>query len=146
MTKKTKKSNVEDRTKTFQGDLLHNDNKEFVKKRNMIEKLTKRRARYWCFRLRKEEAEGVSADDAPKGFKELVESLPGFSTWSKFANSWDIIQVEENTFMIVYRILSVWQEWDHVMDRVAVPFDATPDEVKARVTSLTSDFAKKYGN
>ena len=137
---------TKNKSKLFKGDLLHNDDKEFVKRRKMTDKLTKRRARYWCFRFRKEFVDGVSADDAPKGFKKFIESLPGFSSWDKFAGSWDIVQTEENTFMIIYRILSVWQEWDHVMDRVAVPFDATPAEVASRVASLTKDFARKYGN
>lgn len=137
---------MKNKTKTFKGDLLHKDDRDYVEKRNLTVNLTKRRARYWCFRFRKELLDGVSAKDAPKGFKKFIESLPGFSSWNRFADSWDIIQTEENTFMIIYRILSVWQEWDHVMDRVAVPFNATPAEVSARVASLTKDFARKYGN
>lgn len=130
----------------FDGDLLHKDNKEFVEKIKKTASLTKRRARYWCFRFQSEVDRGVDSSDAPKGFKKFVESLKGFTEWSKFAITWDLHQSEDESFMIVHRVLSVWQEWDHVMDRVAIPVDATPSEVEARVATLTKEFARKYGN
>lgn len=130
--------------KKFKGDVMSkNDDKAHIARRKLTGKTTRRRARYWCFRFQTEALDGANADDAPEGFREFIESLPGFSDWKTFAIKWDIIG--ENPFMIVYRILSVWQEWEHVMDRVAIPVDATEEEVYRRTKVLAKEYAKKYG-
>lgn len=125
--------------KKFAGDLLKKEEKK-------TEKLTKSKARYWCFRFQTEATGGNKATEAPKGFKEFVEDLHGFTEWEKFAISWDLRHLGDNSFMIVNRVLSVWQEWDHIMDRVAIPVDSTPAEVEARVEALTKEYARKYGS
>ncbi len=145
MTKSKKVKKSKNTPEKFSGDLLHRDNKENAKKKNLIPALTKRRARYWCYRFREFTISGVPIEDAPTGFKDFVENLPGFTEWEKFATTWDLVMLEDNNFMIVHRILSVWQEWDHVMDRVAIPVNATREEVEARVEALTRDFARQYG-
>ena len=144
MAKKVSKENKESKEKTFKGDVLHsNDDKAVIQRKGLEGKTTLRRARYWCYRFRNEAHGGADANDAPDGFKEFIESLPGFTDWKFFAERWDLIG--ENPFMIVHRILSVWQEWEHVMDRVAVPIDATKEEIEARVQSLTKDYARRFG-
>jgi hypothetical protein len=87
---------------------------------------------------RNEETGGATADDAPAGFKKAVESMPGFMGWDLFADKWDI--VGDNPFMIVYRLMSVWQEWDQVMERVAIPIDSSPAEVAARMRILEHQY------
>jgi hypothetical protein len=145
-TSKNLRSSEDDKFKEFKGNVLRQGHDvEFLKRRKLIETTTLRRARYWCYRIRTHVLKGVAIDDAPKKFKEFIESLPGFSSWEKFASTWDIVSPETNYFMIVHRVLSVWQEWEHVMDRVAVPIDAPPEEIQARVAALTKDFARKYG-
>lgn len=133
-----------EKMKSYKGDVMHkSDDKANIAARKLTGKTTRRRARYWCFRIQTEVNGGAKATDAPKGFRKFIESLPGFSSWEMFAIKWDIIG--ENPFMIVHRILSVWQEWDHVMDRVAIPVDATKEEVEIRTKILANDYAKKYG-
>jgi hypothetical protein len=123
----------------FEGELLTvSQDRKMLERRNLLGKTILRRARYWCFRFRNEATGGAAAEDAPAGFKEFVESLGGFAGWDKFAETWDI--VGHNPFMVVFRLMSVWQEWDHVMERVAIPIDATPLEAKRRQNLL----AKQY--
>ena len=49
----------------------------------------------------------------------------------------------ENPFMVVLRLQSVWEEWDQVMNRVAIPVDAPPEQISARIEALTEEYARK---
>lgn len=124
----------------FDGDLLRaSDDRDALKRRKLLGPTLKRRARYWCYRFRTEAVEGgAQATGAPEGFKEFVESLGGFGGWDTFADKWDIIG--ENPFIVVYRIMSVWQEWEQVMERVAMPIDSTPAEIAMRQKMLEKQY------
>jgi hypothetical protein len=123
----------------FDGNLLRStDDPKMLERKKLLGRTTLRRARYWCYRFRNEETGGATADDAPAGFKKAVESMPGFMGWDLFADKWDI--VGDNPFMIVYRLMSVWQEWDQVMERVAIPIDSSPAEVAARMRILEHQY------
>ena len=39
--------------------------------------------------------------------------------------------------------MSVWEEWDHTLNRIAVPLDASPAERDAKMHALTRDYARK---
>ena len=131
----------------FDGDLLFRDNKELLAKdSDLLAQTMERRARYWCFRYQKEVTHGVTSDDGPAGFKEFVESLPGFTKWEAFADTWDLWLNPKNlSFAIARRVLSVWKEWDHIMDRVAIPIDASPEERALIEESLEKDYARRNG-
>ena len=133
---------MEDKQKyvLFDGDLLHaSDDRDALQRKKILGQTVKRRARYWCYRFRTEAIEGgAPSTGAPEGFKEFVESLAGFGGWPAFADKWDI--TGENPFMVVYRIMSVWQEWDHVMERVAIPIDSTPVEIERRQKILEKQY------
>ena len=125
----------------FAGDLLRpTQDRDVLKRRKVLGKTLRRQARYWCYRFRTEATGGAEATGAPEGFKEFVESLGGFGGWDMFADKWDL--AGENPFIIVYRLMSVWQEWDHVMERVAIPVDATPAEVAVRMRVLEKQYNK----
>jgi len=123
----------------YEGELLNpSDDKAMLQRKNLLGTTRKRRARYWCYRYRTEATGGTAASGAPPGFKDYIESLGGFSGWDLFADKWDI--TGENPFMIVYRLMSVWEEWDHVMRRVAIPIDSTPMEIAARMKILEQEY------
>ena len=78
-----------------------------------LEKLTRRKVRYWCFRFHTEAIDGVDSSDAPEGLKEKFEEMEWFQGWDKFGVSWDIS--EEDNFRIVPRKTSIHQDWDKVI-------------------------------
>ena len=133
----------------FSGNLLSKkDDEEHIKQIGLLERTTNRRAKYWCARFRKEEETAnnpdqkiVTAHDAPKGFKEFVESLAGFTGWGKYGYTWTL--EGGNPFRITIRLMSVWEEWDHTLNRIAVPLDASPEERDAKMHALTRDYARK---
>jgi hypothetical protein len=123
----------------YEGELLRpSHDKAMLQRKKLLGRTLKKMARYWCYRFRSEATGGAEASDAPQGFKEYVEALGGFSGWDLFADKWDI--TGENPFMIVYRLMSVWQEWDQVMERVAIPIDSSPAEVAARMKILEREY------
>ena len=129
------------RVQTFKGDLLRKEYDEVYLKRNgLYDKTIKRKMRYWCFKLMHATVDEKDMPDAPKGLKKFVEDLPGFAGWENFAKTWDI--QGNNPFVVVLRLQSVWTEWDHVMDRVAIPIDSPPEQINARMETLARDYAK----
>ena len=130
--------------KTFKGDLLQGKyDEDHLKRHNLLGRTKKRKLRYWCFRIRLSEVENKKhlLEGVPKGLKAFVEKLPGFAGWEYFAVSWDLHG--ENPFMVVLRIQSVWEQWDAVMNRVAIPIDAPPEQIHARIQALTDDYARR---
>ena len=133
----------------FSGNLLSKkDDEEHIKQIGLFEHTVNRRAKYWCARFRREvetandpDKEIVTAHDAPKKFKKFVESLHGFTGWDKYGHTWTL--EGGNPFRISILLRSVWEEWDHTLNRVAVPLDATPEERDAKMHALTRDYARK---
>jgi hypothetical protein len=140
--KKKAADNMQEKMRVFKGDILQGKYDEaFLERNGLLGQTLLRKLRYWCFRIRTATVEEKPIPKYPKGLKKFVEGLPGFAGWHKFATSWDI--VGDNPFMIVIRLTSVWEDWDQVMRRVAIPIDATPEEVAARVAALTDEYARK---
>ncbi len=138
MPKKKKKGN--DGSKVFKGEILTEDQLAHTKK-SMIPRRTERMIRYWCFAFEKEVLEGTPVIGAPKGLRKFVESLDGFMGWENFAKTWDIVGT--NPFKIIARLESVWDKWDQVMVRVAIPLGASEAEVKARTELLAKEYQRK---
>ena len=149
MAKKKLKSFEEGEFLEFSGNLLSKkDDKKHIKQIGLLDRTNGRRAKYWCARFRREietsnnpNQKIVTAYDAPKGFKEFVESLHGFTSWEKYGHTWTL--EGGNPFRISILLRSVWEEWEHTMNRVAVPLDATPEERDAKMHALTRDYARK---
>lgn len=131
-----------ERMQSFSGDLLGEAyDIDHLKRNGLYERTIKRKARYWCFKMRHAVVENRKPKaKAPKGFYKFIEGLPGFAGWEHFAKSWDI--QGDNPFMVVLRLESVWQQWDHVMQRVAIPIDSPPEQIHARMEALAQDYAK----
>lgn len=128
--------------KEFKGDILRGEyDEDFLHHTGLFGRTLKRKVRYWCFTIRNCIMEERDMPDYPKGLKKFVEGLPGFAGWEYFAVTWDI--EGENPFKIVLRLQSVWEEWDHVMDRVAIPVDTPPEQISARIKALTDEYARK---
>lgn len=133
----------------FSGNLLSaRDDKKHIKQIGLLDRTVGRRAKYWCARFRREietandsDKKTITAQDAPKGFKKFVESLHGFTGWEKYGYTWTL--EGGNPFRISILLRSVWEEWDHTMNRVAVPLDASPEERDAKMHALTRDYARK---
>ena len=107
----------------------------------MIEKTMTKRARLYCFKIRSHIVEGKDWNPiVPEGWKEFVEKMPGFAGWDHFAVSWDI--VGKNPFMIVLRLQSIWDDWDQVMNRVAIPIDTPPQQLAERLETLSLEYRK----
>ena len=120
----------------FTGELLKpSHDRAVLERKKLLGKTLLRQARYWCYRFRTEATGGAEAAGAPEGFKEYVESFGG---WDTFADKWDI--AGDNPFILVYRLMSVWQEWDQVMERVAIPVDASPIEIQRRMKMLEKQY------
>jgi hypothetical protein len=126
-----------DKMRTYDGDLLQGRDIP----RGLIKRYNLKRARYWCNRFRQELLEGDPAEGAPEGFKEFVEALPDFGGWRLFADSWDLRG--GNPFMVVYRLQSVWDEWDSVMLRVSIPLDLDAKARHMRMKALEEAYQKK---
>jgi hypothetical protein len=125
--------------KSFSGDLLRGSyDEDHLKRNGMYGRTLRRKLRYWCFRIRLDEIGEKKSPPPPKGLKKFVESLPGFAGWKYFAVSWDI--KGENPFMVVLRLQSVWEEWDMVMQRVAIPIDSPPEQIAERIEALTNEY------
>ena len=139
---KVKRLTMEEKMKTFNGDLLGDQyDINYLKKNGLYERTILRKARYYCFKMRSHIVEGRVLIEGPKGFIKFVESLPGFAGWPHFAVSWDIYG--SNPFMVVLRLQSVWQEWDRVMERVSIPIDTPPQQLHERIQALTDEYARK---
>ena len=139
-----KKLSLKEMQKTFIGDLLQGKyDEDYLKRVGIYGRTLRRKLRYWCFRIRLAEVEDKKhlLEGLPKGVKNFVESLPGFAGWKYFAVTWDIHG--ENPFMVYLRLQSVWQQWDAVMERVAIPIDAPPEQIHARIEALTDDYARR---
>ena len=133
---------MEDRFKVFEGNILGNKyDIARLKKLGIYDHTTKRKMRYWCFKIRHSVVNGTIRNDIPEGLREFVEGLHGFAGWENFAKTWDIHG--SNPFMIVLRLQSVWSEWDAVMERVAIPIDSPPEQIDARIKALSNEFARK---
>lgn len=137
-----KKLTLAEKMKTFDGDILQGKyDYDFLKRVGIYEKTCLRKMRYWCFKIRHAQIEGKPVPPYPKGFKKFIESLPGFAGWEYFAVTWDIFG--KNPYMIILRLQSVWQEWDQVMERVAIPINTPPQQLHDRLQALQDDYAKK---
>lgn len=137
-----KRISMQDRMRKFDGDILRGEyDEDFLRRNRLLGRTYKRKMRYWCFKIRHATVEERPIPDYPDGLKEFVESLPGFAGWKYFATTWDIHG--ENPFMVVLRLQSVWEEWDAVMNRVAIPIDAPPEQIQARIQALTDEYARK---
>lgn len=133
---KRKKKKPDSKMRRFKGDLLAGrDVPQGLRNRQNL-----RRARYWCNRFRQELLEGTPAEGAPEGFKEFMEGLPNFGGWRLFADSWDLRG--GNPFMVVYRLQSVWDEWDSVMLRVSIPLDLDAKARHMRMKALEEAYNK----
>lgn len=143
--KQTKKLTLEEKLKTFDGDvLLQSDDRESLSRTGLLDRTMKRRARYWCFKIRGVIVEGKKENPyIPKGFKEFIESLPGFAGWKHFAVSWDLVYHGDNQYLAVLRLQSVWDDWDAVMRKVAIPIDLPPEQIHERIQALTDEYARK---
>lgn len=86
--------------------------------------LLRRRARYWCSRLRNEHEGGCPADGCPPKLRAYYEGLKGFPGWLYFAVTWDLD--EYDPLRIVPRAMSVHEEWHARLARV-VPELPLPD-------------------
>ena len=133
---KRKKKKPDNKMQTYAGDLLAGRDIP----RGLIKRSNLRRARYWCNRFRQEHLEGKPAEGAPEGFREFVEALPDFGGWRLFADSWDLRG--GNPFMVVYRLQSVWDEWDSVMLRVSIPLDLDAKARHMRMKALEEAYGK----
>jgi hypothetical protein len=149
MTDKKLRSFKESEFVEFSGNLLSKkDDEKHIKQIGLLERTTGRRAKYWCARFRREDETAnksdqktVTAHDAPKKFKKFVESLQGFTGWDKYGYTWTL--EGGNPFRISILLRSVWDEWNHTLNRIAVPLDASPEERDAKMHALTRDYAKK---
>lgn len=139
---KKAKEEPRERSQVFDGDILRGEyDEEYLKRNGLYERTVRRKARYWCFKMRHFTVDKLEVvPNCPEGFQEFIERLPGFAGWEHFAKSWDI--QGGNPFMITLRLESVWQEWDHVMQRVAIPVDSPPQQINARMEALARDYAK----
>ena len=101
-----------------------------------LEKLTRRKVRYWCFRFLTEQVEGIDASDAPEGLKERFEEMEWFQGWKKFGVTWDI--AEDDFFRIVPRKTSIHQDWDKViMSKFPVlPLEKTEEPILKSVPKV----------
>ena len=131
---------AEQELQKFEGEVLTPEELERTKGAFM-DKVRLRKARYFCFRFQTALTGGQPIDNAPAGFKEYIESQSGFFGWENFAKSWDI--EGSNPFRIVPRLESVWDKWDSVMIRVAIPLNASEEEIKARVELLSQEYKRK---
>jgi hypothetical protein len=138
------KKKPEDKFRKYSGNVLHGYSHKPNLPPELVQRLKTKRARFWCYRFRREAThEGYVTKGAPPGFKEFVEELPGFRGWDKFAETWDIFG--SNPFAIVIRIMSVWKEWDQVMERVAVPVDISAKERHELMKALEADYKRRHG-
>jgi hypothetical protein len=138
-----KKLTLEEKMKTFEGDILQGQyDEKYLKRIGIYERTLLRKMRYWCFKVHFAIVkEKEIPKTIPKGLKEFVESLPGFAGWKNFAHTWDIRG--ENPFFTVLRLQSVWDEWEAVMRRVAIPLDTPPEQIHERIQALTDEYARK---
>ena len=137
-----KKLPVKEKAGVFGGDLLGDGyDKTYLKRNALYGHTMHRKMRYWCFKFRNEVVENRTPPPAPKGLKEFIENLPGFAGWKYFAVSWDI--QGGNPFMVVLRLQSVWEELDQVMNRVSIPIDSPPEQIHARIQTLSEEYARK---
>jgi hypothetical protein len=150
MAKQTKKAPAKEsgpkaekpQTTTYTGDLLQGKYDEVYLERNgILGRTMLRKMRYWCYKIHFATVEEREIPKYPTGLKTFVEELPGFAGWKYFAHTWDI--QGENPFKIVLRLQTVWEEWENVMNRVAIPVDAPPEQISARIQALTDEYARK---
>lgn len=130
----------------YEGNLLSPGEIERTKA-FMLKRLQVKKARYFCFRMQDALANGISPEEAgiPQDFIDYVERLKGFEVfggWKGFAKRWDLRG--SNPFTILLRLRSVWEEWDQVMERVAIPLNATPEEIEARQKVLIEEYNRRY--
>lgn len=83
----------------------------------------KRRARYYCFAMRRKADNEDNHVRVPKKLIEHFEKVPGFEGWANFSRTWDL--VPDDPLDIYYRNFSVDEEWDATMRRVVpeLPID-----------------------
>lgn len=129
----------------YEGNLLSPEEIERTKV-FMLKHLQTKKARYFCFRMQGALEKGISPEEAgiPQDWIDYVESLEGFKVfggWKGFAKRWDL--KGSNPFTILLRLRSVWEEWDQVMERVAIPLNATPEEIEARQKVLIEDYNRR---
>jgi hypothetical protein len=126
----------------FEGDILRGQyDEEFLTHTGLLGHTRKRKVRYWCFKIRNAYINEKPMPDYPKGLKEFIEDLPGFAGWEYFAVTWDV--EGHNPFKIVLRLQRVWEEWEQVMNRVAIPINTPPEQISARIQALTDEYARK---
>lgn len=134
----------EQKIRTWNGQslFLKSDDPEHLKKIGLLERTIQKRARLYCFKIRSHIVENRPWNPiVPEGWKEFVEEMPGFAGWDHFAVSWDI--VGKNPFMIILRLQSIWDDWDQVMNRVAIPVNTPPEQLEERLEALSREYKKK---
>jgi len=140
----TRKLTVAEKMKKWEGPslFLKSDEPEHLKRIGMLDRTMQKRARLYCFKIRSHIIEGKDWNPiVPEGWKEFIEELPGFAGWSHFAVSWDIVGI--NPFMVVLRLQSIWDDWDQVMQRVAIPINTPPQQLAERLEALSQEYKKK---
>lgn len=141
-TPKVKKLTMKEKMRTFEGNLLGDKyDPVYLEANGLHGRTLLRTARYYCFKIRSHTLGEGQYVEPPEGFKEFVESLPGFHGWEYFAVSWDLNGY--NPFMTVLRLQSVWDDWDAVMRRVAIPINTPPEQLHERIQALTDNYARK---
>lgn len=130
----------------FEGPIL-SEERLAVLKAVVVKRQIAKKARYFCFAIQRSiESDTPLPEDLPQGFKEYIEALESFDTfggWEGFAKRWDLRG--SNPFKIVLRMRSVWQEWDQVMERVAIPLNATAEEIAIRQQQLAEEYQRRNG-
>lgn len=127
----------------YKGQLLNEDELKRVKNA-LIREVAAKKARYFCFRIQDLLSKGEDVVGIPEGFKEYVEGLEGFEVfggWEGFAKRWDLMG--KNPFYILLRLRSVWEEWEQIMERCAIPLNATKEEIIARQEILIRQYNSK---
>jgi len=135
-----KKTPAPSKERKYDGDILESLGYDvgYLKSHGIYDRTVRRKIRFWCYKFRSEKVDGKKIPKPPKGLKKFIEEMPGFAGWEHYAISWDI--TGSNPFMIVLRLQSVWQEWDQVMERVAIPVDASPIEIQRRMKMLEKQY------
>ena len=80
--------------------------------------LTRKRVRYFCFRIQNEVEGGAPAPEIPEGFKEYFEEQELFTGWENFAATWDV--TKDDPFKLYKRRFTIHEEWNATL-RAVVP-------------------------
>lgn len=85
------------------------------------DKKKRHETRYACFRMQTEGNGGATADKEHYKIAKKIEKLDGFGGWKNFAVTWDVSTPDP--IVLIKRKWSIHQEWNQVLERVAVPLE-----------------------